>query len=424
MRQKRRFWVRKVGKRFMSKIENVRCQKILDSRGNWTIETKIILDDGSVAVQSIPSGASLGEHEAVYINEEKAVDFVSTAINDVLVGKDPSNQKELDELLIKMDGTKNKSRLGANSILSVSLALAQVAAKSRGLELYNYLSLLFSGKEKTNGDIKFPTPIFNVINGGKHARNHLSFQEFMIIPALNTPLNKAIEMGADIYKDLKQLLTDEDFETGVGDEGGFEPHGLSADTALDFLGKAAGRQYNAGSDVFFGMDAAAGSFYENGEYHIAEEHLDLSSSEIVDYYSGLLTKYELIYLEDPLFEEDTETWKDFYKKYSDKLMVVADDLVVTNPKILEKVITEKITNAVIVKPNQIGTLTETFEFIKMAKKAKMNVIISHRSGENANDTFISDLAVAVDADFIKAGAPARGERVAKYNRLLEIFYGF
>jgi len=408
----------------MGKIENVRCQKILDSRGNWTIETKVILDDGTVVVQPVPSGASIGENEAVYIDEEKAADFVSTSINNVLQGKDPGNQKLIDEMLIKMDGTANKSRLGANSILSVSLAVAQAAAKSQGLELYNYLSLLYSGKEKTNGELKFPNPIFNVINGGKHARNHLSFQEFMIIPALNTPLNKAIEMGSDIYKDLKQILCNEDFETGVGDEGGFEPHGLSSDTALDFIQQAVSKQYEVGRDVFFGMDAAAGSFYENGKYHINEEHLELTSEEMIEYYSNVLNKYELIYLEDPLFEKDEIGWKEFHKKFSDKLMIVADDLVVTNPKILEKVIKEKMANAVIVKPNQVGTLTETLEFIKVAKKAKMSVIVSHRSGDNPNDTFISDLAVAVDADFIKSGAPARGERVAKYNRLLEIFYGF
>jgi enolase len=408
----------------MSKIENIRCQKILDSRGNWTIETKVILDDGTVVVQPIPSGASVGENEAVYIDEEKAVDFVSTSINDILQGKDPANQKEIDEMLINMDGTDNKSRLGANSILSVSLAVAQAAAKSQGKELYEHLSVLYCGKEKNNGDLKFPSPIFNIINGGKHARNNLTFQEFMIIPALNTPLNKAIEMGRDVYKDLKQILSDEDFETGVGDEGGFEPHGLSCDTALDFIQQAVTKQYEAGRDVFFGMDAAAGSFYKDGKYHIKEEHLELTSNELIEYYSNVLSKYELIYLEDPLFEKDEAAWKEIYKKFSDKLMIVGDDLVVTNPKILDRAIKEKMLNAVIVKPNQIGTLTETLEFIKMAKKSKLTVIISHRSGDNANDSFIADLAVAVDADFIKSGAPARGERVAKYNRLLEIFYGF
>ncbi len=408
----------------MARIENVRCQKVLDSRGDWTIETKISLDDGTVVVQPVPSGASVGENEAKYIDEEKAADFVSTSINDILIGKDPGNQKLIDEILIKMDGTKDKSRLGANSIISVSLAAAQAAAKSKDLELYSYLNFLYNGKEKPKGELKFPTPIFNVLNGGKHARNNLSFQEFMIIPALNTPLNQAIEMGVEIYKDLKQLLIDEDFETGVGDEGGFEPHGLSADTALDFLKRAVDSHYEVGSDVFFGMDAAAGSFYKNGKYVVSEEHLSLTSKEMIDYYSNLFSKYELIYLEDPLFEEDLSAWKEFYSSFANKLMIVGDDLVATNPEILRSVAKEKMINAVIVKPNQIGTLTETLEFIKEARKSKMAVIISHRSGENPNDTFISDLAVAVEADFIKSGAPARGERVAKYNRLLEIFYGF
>jgi len=408
----------------MAKIENIRCQKILDSRGDWTIETKVSLDNGTVVVQPVPSGASVGENEAKYVDEEKAVDFVSTSINDILIGKDPLNQKSIDELLIKMDGTKNKGRLGANSILSVSLAIASAAAKSKGLELYSYLGYLYSGKEKNSADLKFPTPIFNIINGGKHAQNNLSFQEFMVIPALNTPLNKAVEMGNDIYKNLKKLLLEEDFETGVGDEGGFEPRNLSADTALDFLKRAANDQYEIGSDVFFGIDAAAGSFFRGGKYYIREEHLEMNSEEMINYYSNLFTKYELIYLEDPLFEEDWPSWKVLYKKFASKLMIVGDDLVVTDPTILKKVIKEKMINSVIVKPNQIGTLTETFEFIKEAKRSKMGVIVSHRSGENSNDTFISDLAVAVEAEFIKSGAPARGERVAKYNRLLEIFYGF
>jgi len=407
----------------MAKIENIRSQKILDSRGNWTIETKVTLDDGSFAVQAVPSGASVGENEAVYIDEQKASDFVSTTINDVLVGKDPSNQKLIDDILLEMDGTENKSKLGANSILSVSLACAKVSAISSNLELYQHLSILFSGKEKLNGDLKLPTPIFNIINGGEHAKNKLSFQEFMVIPALNIPFNKALEMGVNIYKDLKNLFIEDGFETGIGDEGGFEPHGLSSRTALDFLETAAGIQYKPGNDVFFGLDIAAGSFYKNGKYCINEENLDLSSDEVIEYYSELFSKYKIIYLEDPLYERDEFGWTKFFKENSDKYMVVADDLVVTNAKILERISKEKMANAVIVKPNQIGTLTETFDFIKLAKKSKMSIVISHRSGENV-DSFISDLAVAVDADFMKSGAPARGERVAKYNRLLEIFYGF
>jgi len=407
----------------MGKIENIRCQKILDSRGNWTIETKVTLDDGSMGVQPVPSGASVGENEAVYIDVEKASDFVSTSINDVLVGKDPSDQRNIDETLIKMDGTGNKSRIGANSILSVSLACARAAADSAGLELYQYLSILFSGKQKLNGDLTFPTPIFNIINGGEHAKNKLSFQEFMVIPALNTPYNKAIQIGSNIYKDLKKLLIQDDFETGIGDEGGFEPRGLSARTALDFLEQAASIQYEPGNDVFFGLDIAAGSFYENGKYCIDEEHLDFSSDEVIDYYQDLFSNYKIIYLEDPMYERDEFGWSKFFKQNSDKYMIVADDLVVTNPKILERVSKEKMANAVIVKPNQVGTLTETLDFIKLAKKSKMDIVISHRSGDNP-DSFISDLAVAVDANFIKSGAPARGERVAKYNRLLEIFYDF
>ena len=407
----------------MGKIENVRSQKILDSRGNWTIETKIVLDDGSVAVQAVPSGASVGENEAMYVDEDKASDFVSTAINDILVGKDPSKQKDIDDTLIKMDGTPNKSIVGANSILSVSLACARVAAVSSGKELFQHLSLLYSKKEKMNGDLKLPTPIFNIINGGEHAKNKLSFQEFMVIPALNMPFNKAIQMGTNIYKDLKKLLVEEDFETGVGDEGGFMPIGLSARTALDFLEKAASLQYSPGNDVFFGLDIAAGSFYENGKYCIDEENLNLSSDQVIEYYENLFSNYKIIYLEDPMYERDEFGWAKFFKMSDGKYMVVADDLVVTNAKILERISKEKMANAVIVKPNQIGTLSETFDFIKLAKKNKMDIVISHRSGENT-DSFISDLAVAVDADFIKSGAPARGERVAKYNRLLEIFYGF
>ncbi len=407
----------------MPKIENIRSQKILDSRGNWTLETKVTLDDGSVGVQPVPSGASVGENEAVYIDVEKASDFVSTSINDVLIGKDPSDQKNIDEILIKMDGTPNKSRLGANSIISVSMACAKAAAVSSGLELYQYLSLLFSGKQKLNGDLKFPTPIFNIINGGEHAKNKLSFQEFMVIPALNTPYNKALQMGVNVYKDLKKILIKEDFETGVGDEGGYEPKGLSARTALDFLEQAASVQYEPGNDIFFGLDIAAGSFYENGKYCIDEENLNLSSDQVIKYYEDLFMHYKIIYLEDPMFERDEFGWTKFYKQNSNNYMIVADDLVVTNPKILERISKEKMANAVIVKPNQIGSLTETLDFVRLAKKSKMDIVISHRSGDNP-DSFISDLAVAVEANFMKSGAPARGERVAKYNRLLEIFYGF
>jgi len=403
----------------VAKIETISARKILNSRGQWTIETKVVLDDDSVGIQPVPNGASEGENEAVDVEVDKAIDIVNNTISDVLVGKDPFDQKEIDKILVEMDGTPNKSRLGGNSILSVSLAVAKAAADSEEIELYEYLSELYSGKEK-NGDITYPTPIFNVLNGGKHAQNKLSFQEFMVIPALNTPFDRALEMGVNIYHNLEELLVDEDFETAVGDEGGFEPQGLCCDVALDFIKKAANVQYDVGNDVFLGMDIAAGSFYKDGKYDINEENIELTTEELMEYYNRMLTKYELIYMEDPFYEKDHKGWSDFYKSYSDRLMVVADDLVVTNPALLAEAIKKKLANAVIVKPNQVGTLTETFEFVKLARKAKMNVIVSHRSGDNV-DSFISDLALAVSADFIKSGAPVRGERVAKYNRILEVF---
>ncbi|MFC1700211.1 phosphopyruvate hydratase [Patescibacteria group bacterium] len=403
----------------MAKINSISARKILNSRGRWTIETKVILDDESEGIQPVPNGASEGENEAVDVEIDKALDIVNNTISEVLVGKDASDQKEIDKILVEMDGTPNKSRLGGNSILSVSLAVARASSDSEEIELYEYLSKLYSGKEK-NGDISYPTPIFNVLNGGKHAQNNLSIQEFMVIPALNTPFDKALEMGVNIYHNLEELLVSEDFETAVGDEGGFEPHELSSDTALDFIKRAANVQYEVGSDVFLGMDVAAGSFYKDGIYDISEENIELNTEELLEYYNRILSKYEMIFVEDMFYEKDFKGWSDFYKKFSDKLMVVADDLVVTNPTLLAEAIKKKLANAVIVKPNQVGTLTETFEFIKLARKAKMSIVVSHRSGDNI-DSFISDLALAVDADFIKSGAPVRGERVAKYNRILEVF---
>lgn len=404
----------------MAKIEGITCRKILNSRGEWTIETKVFLDDGSVGVQPIPKGASEGENEAVDVEPEKAVDIVNNTIANVLIGKDPSDQKHIDETMVKMDGTPNKSRHGGNSILSVSLAVAQACAISKGEELYEHLMFLYNGKTKNGGDLHYPTPVFNVLNGGKHAKNDLSFQEFMVIPALNTPFDQALQMGVDIYHDLEEILSFDDFETATGDEGGFEPQGLCCVTALDYIKKAIEKRYNIGSDVFLGMDIAAGSFYKDQKYDISEENIELNTEELGEYYARILEKYEVMYLEDPFYEKDVEGWKRLYSKYSDRLMVVADDLVVTNPILLASAIKGKLANAVIVKPNQVGTLTETLEFVKLARKAKMNVIVSHRSGDNV-DSFIADLAIGVGADFIKSGAPASGERVVKYNRILEIW---
>ncbi len=400
------------------KIESIKCHKILNSRSDWTIETYVQLSDGSIGIQTVPDGASRGEHEAVYVDINQAVDIVEHPINDLLVGHDPFDQKTIDGLLIDMDSTPNKSHLGGNSILSVSLAVAKACADSREIELYEYLAELY---DMENWTVKFPTPVFNVINGGKHAQNELSFQEFMVIPSPDLNIVSALELGVLIYDTLRENLLRDGHETGVGDEGGFAPENFTVHKALEYIKSAASVHGIPGQNIFFGMDVAAGSFYEHTGYVIKEEKLDLTADKLSDYYAKLFKKFELIYLEDPFYERDHGAWERFTSKYSDKLMVVADDLVVTNPKFLNKAIENDLANAVIVKPNQVGTLSETFDFIRMARSAGMSIVISHRSGDTAEDTFIADLAVAVNAEFMKSGAPARGERVAKYNRLLEIF---
>ena len=311
--------------------------------------------------------------------------------------------------------------MGANSILSVSQSVVKAAAMSKKVELWEHLSFLYRGKQKTRSELVLPTPVFNVINGGKHAHNNLSFQEFMVIPARHIKVVESMEIGATIYNDLQELLLSNKFDVDVGDEGGFAPNGLTVEKALNLIREAASKHYKPGIDLFFGMDVAAESFYTKDGYNIVEEKLMLTSDQLQSYYQKLIKEFELIYVEDPFYEKDIDAWKKFNEVLSSQLMVVGDDLCVTNPKILKNVISQKLVNAVIVKPNQIGTVTETLEFIRTAKEAKMSTIISHRSGDTAEDTFIADLAVAVDADFMKAGAPARGERVAKYNRLLEIF---
>ncbi|NMB69673.1 phosphopyruvate hydratase [candidate division WWE3 bacterium] len=404
------------------KIKSIDCHKLVNSRGDWTIETHVELTDGSVGVQAIPDGASKGQNEAISIEPEKAVDIVSTVINDALKGEDPFEQDVLDEVLISMDGTPNKSHLGGNSILSVSLAIAEASAMSKEMELYEYLSVLYTGKKKMRHEVRFPTPVFNILNGGKHAHNGLSFQEFMVIPSPKKNFVEAMEMGVDVYHQLKKNLTADNYDIDVGDEGGFAPNGLTVGKALTYIKSAASEKFKPGEDVFFGMDVAAESFYKHGKYCVDEEELKNDNVEMGLYYSNLIKKFELIYIEDPFYEKDIEGWGQFFKKEGKKLMIVGDDLVVTNTKFLSMAISQSLINAVIVKPNQIGTLTETLRFIKMAKENNLATIISHRSGDTAEDTFIADLALAVDADFIKSGAPVRGERVAKYNRLLEIYF--
>ena len=402
------------------KIQDITCHKILNSRGDWTIETTVVLDDGSIGEQTVPSGASKGEKEAVDIDAERAVATVTSVIKDALIGEDASEQRVLDEVLLKMDGTENKSNLGGNSILSVSLALAKATAKSLNKELYSYLSLLYTGHYKKSSELKFPTPVFNILNGGKHAQNNLSFQEFMVIPAITTEYDKALHMGVEIYHQLKENLVKDNLATGVGDEGGFAPEGLTPAKAFEYISKSTGK-YKLGKDVFLGTDVAAGSFFESDKYIIAEEEKTLTSDELADFYRNLTQKYPIKYLEDPFYENDYSAWEKLNANLPNKTMIVGDDLVVTNTKELKKALDKNLIDAVIVKPNQIGSLSETFDFIKLAQENNLQIIVSHRSGETSEDTFIADLAVAVGAEFIKSGAPVRGERVAKYNRLLDIY---
>ncbi|MBT6401542.1 phosphopyruvate hydratase [candidate division WWE3 bacterium] len=401
----------------MTKIKDIDCHKIVNSRGDWTIQTRVVLEDGSVGIQTIPDGASKGKKEAVYVTPEKSVELVTHVIKEAITGIDAFDQGKIDRTLVEIDGTENKKHLGANSILSVSLASSKAAAQSKNIPLYKYLAELYKNTEK----LVIPTPVFNILNGGKHASNDLSFQEFMVIPAKKLPFDEQYEMGVNIYHTLEKNLEKAGQDVGVGDEGGFAPNGLNPKTALEFIKDSASEKYKVGTDVFLGMDVAADSFKDVMNYFIEEEGLHLSTDGLVDYYRELLKHNPIIYLEDPFYEEDFDGWKKIYKEFASNLMVVADDLTVTNPLILEELLPMKLHNAVIVKPNQVGSLTETFEFIRIAKENNMMITVSHRSGDTAEDTFIADLAVAVGADFIKSGAPARGERVAKYNRLMEIF---
>lgn len=402
----------------MPGISQITSHKIVNSRGDWTIKTQVELDDGTVAEQAVPEGASKGKREAVSLPVDEAIEVVSGVINEALKGKDPMDQREIDQILLDLDGTDNKEKLGGNGILSVSLSVCKVAAKSMKSPLYAYISQLYGGSVALNS---FPVPVFNILNGGKHAHNDLSFQEFMIIPAANVPYSKGLEMGVEIYHTLGKKLQKDGFDIDVGDEGGFAPNGFTNKQAFEYIKNASKKKYKVGEEIFFGADVAADSFRSMGKYRIEEESLKLNSKELIEYHRNLLDEFEIVYYEDPFYEEDEEGWAKFCSEFSDRLLVLGDDLTVTNPKVLKNVINKELCNGVIVKPNQVGTLSETLEFIKLAKGYGMKINVSHRSGDTAESTFIADLAVGVGADFIKAGAPARGERVVKYNRLLEIF---
>ncbi|MFN8673417.1 MAG: phosphopyruvate hydratase [Candidatus Sericytochromatia bacterium] len=404
-------------------IEDVYAREILDSRGNPTIEVEVTLEDGVVGRAAVPSGASTGAHEAVELRDGdkdrylgkgvlKAVENVNDVIADEIIGLNVFEQEVIDKLMIELDGTENKSKLGANAILGVSLAVAKAAAISLGLPLYKYLGGVMAST--------LPTPLMNVINGGAHADNNLDIQEFMIVPVGGATFAESLRMGVEVFHNLKKLLNSKKLATTVGDEGGFAPFLKSNEEALELLVEAISASgYKAGEDLMLALDVASTEFYKDGFYELSGEGKKLSSSEMVDYLTNLCNKYPIISIEDGMAEDDWDGWKLLTEKLGKKVQLVGDDLFVTNPSRLSRGIEEKIANSILIKVNQIGTLTETLTAVEMAKRAGYTSIISHRSGET-EDSIIADIAVATGAGIIKTGSASRSDRIAKYNQLLRI----
>ncbi|MBR2708459.1 MAG: phosphopyruvate hydratase [Bacilli bacterium] len=404
----------------MSKIKDIKAREILDSRGNPTVEVDVLLESGTVGRASVPSGASTGSREAIELRDNdknryngkgvlKAVNNVNTVIKDKLIGLDSLNQKLIDETMINLDGTKNKSKLGANAILGVSMANLKAASTYKNIPLYKYF----------NEELSMPRPMMNILNGGAHADNGLDFQEFMIIPERET-FKERLRVGAEVFHSLKEVLKENNLATSVGDEGGFAPDLNTNKEALDLIIKAIGKAgYTPGKDVFLGLDVAASEFYENGKYNLKGEEKVLSTDELIKYFEELVKEYPIISIEDPVDENDWEGFKRITERLGDKIQLVGDDLFVTNKEYLQKGIEMKAGNAILIKVNQIGTITETIETINLAKENNYKTIISHRSGET-EDTTIAHLAVGLNLKQIKTGSLSRTDRVSKYNELLRI----
>ncbi|MDB3865070.1 phosphopyruvate hydratase [Amylibacter sp.] len=407
----------------MSTIINILAREILDSRGNPTVEVDVILEDGTLGRAAVPSGASTGAHEAVELRDGdksryfgkgvlQAVEFVNGEIADALVGADALEQVELDEAMIELDGTSNKSRLGANAILGVSLAIAKAAADFTSQPLYRYIG---GTSART-----LPVPMMNIINGGEHADNPIDIQEFMIMPVSAETISHAIQMGAEIFHTLKKELSNAGHNTGVGDEGGFAPNLNSTKDALNFIMSSIEKAgYKPGEDVYLALDCAASEYYSDGIYNYKGEGKELSSKQNAEYLTNLVNNYPIISIEDGMDEDDWEGWKELTDLIGDKCQLVGDDLFVTNSERLKKGINDGCANSILVKVNQIGTLTETLEAVDVAHRAGYTSVMSHRSGET-EDATIADLAVATNCGQIKTGSLARSDRLAKYNQLIRI----
>ena len=408
----------------MAKIKDIKAREILDSRGNPTVEVDVILSDGSLGRSAVPSGASTGSHEAVELRDgdkryggkgvAKAVENVNIIIKKALKGKE-FKQRTLDQALIALDGTPNKGKLGANAILGVSLAFAHASATSSKKPLYKY----FKEISKTPA-MRLPLPMMNILNGGKHALNSTDLQEFMIMPVGAKSFAQALQMGAEIFHALKKILSSKGLNTSVGDEGGFAPSLPKNEAAIEVILEAVAKAgYKPGADIGIAIDAAATEFYKDGKYHLTTENKVLSSSEMVDFYADWVNKYPIVSIEDGLAEDDWEGYKLMTEKLGKKIQIVGDDLFVTNPERLKKGIESNVGNSILIKLNQIGTVSETIDAIDMARKAKYTSIVSHRSGET-EDTTISDFVVGLGTGQIKTGSLCRSERTAKYNQLLRI----
>ncbi len=407
----------------MSAIVEVIAREILDSRGNPTVEADVLLESGIIGRAAVPSGASTGSKEAMELRDgeadrylgkgvQRAVENVNTEITEAIIGLDVEEQSFIDHTLIDLDGTENKSRLGANAILAVSLACARAAAEESGLPLYRYLG--------GAGRMQLPVPFMNIINGGAHAENSIDMQEFMIIPAGRPSFREAIRCGAEVFHTLKKILHKKGLATTVGDEGGFAPDLPNNEAALQYIMEAiSAAGYEPGSDVLIGLDCASSEFYKDGLYHIDGDGLKLNSEQFADYLATWCDKYPIISIEDGMSEFDWDGWSLLTQNLGDSIQLVGDDLFVTNAKILKEGIQRGVANSILIKVNQIGTLTETFDAIETAKRAGYTSIISHRSGET-EDTTIADIAVATNALQIKTGSLSRSERIAKYNQLLRI----
>ena len=414
----------------MSKIKHIWAREILDSRGVPTVEAACMLDTGEISVSSVPAGASTGAHEALELRDVgnpryagagvlQAVDNVNKILGPALVGMDPLNQEEIDQKLINLDGTENKSKYGANAILSISEVVAKSGAASVKQPLYSWIFSLAS-KYKICESVKIPTPLFNMINGGKHGAGNLDFQEFWVVPTSSKTFADGLQIGVEIYHSIGKNLEHRGAIHSVGDEGGFAPDLFTNADALEvFVESIKQTNYSLGRDVLLGLDLASTSFYKDGEYYIKDKSSSMSDIQLMEYYKSLIEQYKLALIEDPFSEDSWEAWAKFTNEVGSTSLIIGDDLLATNPKRVDKAIKEKSCNAILVKPNQIGTVTETLKVIKMAKDAGWKIVVSHRSGET-NDSFIADFGVGVSADYVKFGAPCRGERVAKYNRLSTI----